>query len=360
MQETEKAVQKKRTAKRKLSNISFEQQGAHIALCSAEQGTANNAPYQLALKAANFSEEFLEKASKVTVEMEITEYLSRFFQVYGADAEVLARTLGFTTSKQEKMQLEQQEQALEDKEDKLYPEYPSWDADEKDWENYINSKVASIAVMKAVYEADSYVDVLASLNEEQYLQLLKDQEMLEKAFKKIEKQKESSKVAKATKVEPQQIASVENKVEVETTSVSKNKTKEKDMTQEVQEIEQEVISKSQFEAIEKAFAEQKEELLKAQELIKAFQAEKQAAIEKARKEQVVQAVKDEAKAEVLFKAVKDAQEEDFQAVVKALSELAVAVEKSELFQEQGASVSEQEQPKEDPVRAVIKAKYGLK
>ena len=132
------------------------------------------------------------------------------------------------------------------------------------------------------------------------------------------------------------------------------------MTQEVQEIEQEVISKSQFEAIEKAFAEQKEELLKAQELIKQFQAEKQAAIEKARKDQVVQAVKDEAKAEILFKAVKDAQEEDFQAVVKALSELAIAVEKSNLFEEQGASGSEEEQPKEDPVAALLKSKYGKK
>ena len=227
MQETEKVVQKKRTAKLKLSNISFEQQGAHIALCSAEQGTANNAPYQLALKAAKFSDEFIEKASKVTVELEITEYLSRFFHVYGVDAELLARTLGFTTVAQEKYVLEQQEQMLEDQEDMLSPEYPGWDADEKEVEAYLAAKIPSIQVMKSIYEADSYVDALASLNEDQYLQLLQDQEMLEKAFKKIEKQKESPNVAKATKVEPQQIASVENKVEVETTSVSKIRRRKK-------------------------------------------------------------------------------------------------------------------------------------
>jgi hypothetical protein len=70
-------------------------------------------------------------------------------------------------------------------------------------------------------------------------------------------------------------------------------------------------------------------------------------------------VKDEAKAEVLFKAVKDSADEDFQAVVKALAELTVAVEKSDLFVEKGVSV-EAEQPveKESAVAKLIKAKLS--
>jgi len=101
-------------------------------------------------------------------------------------------------------------------------------------------------------------------------------------------------------------------------------------------------------------------LLKAKELLDALQKEKQEAIEKAKFQQVKDAVKDEAKAEVLFKAAKLLQDDsEFQAVVKALQEMTQLIEKSELFTETGVSVEgEGTQGKpESKVAQLLKAKY---
>lgn len=142
------------------------------------------------------------------------------------------------------------------------------------------------------------------------------------------------------------------------TSVVKRKKKEtKPMTEKVQVIEQEVevIAKSQFDEIQKAFDAQKEELQKALDLVNELKKEKQEAIAKARKEQLVEVAGD--KAEVLFKACGEATDEIFTEVVKALGEMKAQVEKSKMFEEVGASV-EEETVKEDPLNRLIKAKYN--
>ena len=78
-------------AKRKLSNITFDHEGAHLALVSKQQkGPANGAGYALIMKAANRSPEFIEKVQQITVTMELPDFLSKFFCLWEEEADVLA------------------------------------------------------------------------------------------------------------------------------------------------------------------------------------------------------------------------------------------------------------------------------
>ena len=347
-------------AKRKIKALDFSGANAAVALVSKDQGGGANGMTTLLIKGANFSDEFVEKASKIKVEMDIVEYLERFYNIYGESAEVLARALGFTTKRQEKYALEQQEEMLEDKEQMLDPERPDYDSDEKEWEDYITSRVASLEIMKSLYEAESITDAISALDEDEYLMFLEDQQMLEKAFAEVEKLQKESEPSKATDA-----SNEDNKAAVQvaksdgeaSASVNKqNKKGKKPMTTENKEVE--VIAKAQFESLTKAFEEQKVELQKAQELIKAFEEEKKQAVLKARKAQVLDAVKVEDKAEIIFKAVQGAADEDFEAVVKALKDLQEAVENSELFVEKGASAHDDEVQAESPVAKILKAKLA--
>ena len=347
-----------RKAKRKLSNIDFSKDGAHIALVSTEQGgPASGHDYALVMKSVNFSEEFIQKASEIKVTLEITEFLRRFFNIYSEEAEVLARALGFTTAMQDRAAAEAADDAMESEDE------PST------YEDYIQSKMEAFEVMKALYEADSIPEVLSKLDEGEYLAMLKDQERLEKAFKKITKdQKNSAKatpVAKAEEGSTEAIAKAEQSDDKTEAKVEPSETINKgtSMTKEVQvaEIEKtvEVVEKSQLDAIQKAFNEQKEELQKALELVTKFETERKEAIRKARLEQVKTAVKDQAKADVLFKALGLVEDEtDFQAVVKTLADMQAVVDKSDLFVEKGVQAEADEKVKESAVARVIEARLS--
>ena len=351
-------------AKRKIKALDFSGANAAVALVSKDQGGGANGMTTLLIKGANFSDEFVEKASKIKVEMDIVEYLERFYNIYGESAEVLARALGFTTKRQEKYALKQQEEMLEDKEQMLDPERPDYDSDEKDWEDYVTSRVASLEIMKSLYEAESITDAISALDEDEYLMFLEDQQMLEKAFAEVEKLQKESEPVKANDASNEdnkaavQVAKSDGEASASVTKQTNNQTKKgkKPMTTENQEVE--VIAKAQFESLTKAFEEQKVELQKAQELIKAFEEEKKQAVLKARKAQVLDAVKVEDKAEIIFKAVQGAADEDFEAVVKALKDLQESVDKSDLFIEKGASAHDDEVQAESPVAKILKAKLA--
>jgi hypothetical protein len=154
-------------AKRKLSNIDFSSEGSHIALVSKKQGgTASGADYKLVLKASNFSEEFVQKMQQVRVTMELPDFLRRFFSLYGDDAEVLALMMGY-----EPMH-------------KMPDGEMMYNADHED---YIQSRLESYEVMKSAYSAESLSQLLSELDENEYLALLNDQALIEKAFDKLEK-----------------------------------------------------------------------------------------------------------------------------------------------------------------------------
>lgn len=348
-------------AKRKINALDFTGANAAVALVSKDQGGPANGVTTLLIKASNFSDDFIKKASQITVTMEITEYLRRFFYVYDVDAEILARSLGFTTAAQDKAAIEQKEDLLEDNSP---PEYPDWETEpgDKKFERYVDYKVASIQVMKKLHTAESLTEALSSLTEEEYLQFLKDQSLLEKAFAKIEK--ESPEVVETTKADVNTSITQREVEEGKGNSpVVKTTNKEKRMskTQSAQSVEvevtttQEMVEKSAFESIQKQFVETQEMLQKALATVAQFEQEKKELIAKQRLANL-EAVVAKEHADVIFKAVKDTADEDFQAVVKALGTISAAVAQSDLFVEKGVVVEDKPVENESAVAKLLKAK----
>jgi len=337
-----------RKAKRKLSNIDFSADGAHIALVSKDQGGgANGANYALMLKSANFSDEFIEKMQQVKVTLELPEFLRRFFGLWYEDADVLAAMMGY---------VEPVDTAAMEAEEA-----------QKEVQSWIEERMSAFEIIKSLENAESIPEVLSTLTEDQYLNLLKDQEKLEKAFKKIDKEKNSAKApkAKADEGSTEAVAKAEQSDDKTEAKVEPSETvnKGKSMTKEVKTVEQEVtvemVEKSAFESVQKQLEDQKVELQKALDLVKAFEQEKKEAIRKARFEQVKTAVKNDATAEVLFKAVGLVEDEsEFQAVVKALVEMQAVVEKSDLFVEKGVQIETEAAPQESAVAKILKARLS--
>ena len=312
-------------AKRRLKDISFEKDNAHIALVTKQQsGPANGHDYTILMKSR--SEEFVKKASEITVTMDIVEYLNRFFHIWSTDAELLARSLGFTTPGMDKAAVEIQEDALEEKE----PPELKWDMEPGDsaFEKYINYKLQSISVMKKLNESKDIEKDLLALSEDEMLAILKDQEFVEKnLFKKNEVKEITKQPKKETK----------------------------DMTVQVETIEKSKfvdLQKSLVE-VQKALDEKQVELNKALETIKQFEDEKKEAIQKARLEELTKAVGDEAKASAIFAGCKDASDEVFTSVVKALADV---TKNSSLFNETGAASDESEVVTESLVTKAVKAR----
>lgn len=325
----------KRKAKRKLSDISFEKEGAHVALVSKEQGgPANNHDYALVLKANKFSEEFIEKMQQVRVTMELPDFLRKFFSVYYEDAEVLARMMGY-----------EKPEATEE-------------AKTADYEDYIQSKLEAFEILKAANDAESLAEVLSGLDETEYLAMLNDQELLEKAFANVAKATTESAPAASAEGTDTSPACEVIKEEV-STSVNKEELEKSKMDEDVKI---ETVEKAQFELVQKALEEQKVELQKALEVIAEYEAAKKEAIAKAKTEQVKAIVKDESKVEAIAKAALSLEsEDDFTAFLAAMQAMMTTVETSEMFVEKGASTQEEE-PKvqESAVAKLLKAKQATK
>lgn len=347
-----------RKARRKLSDIDFSSEDSHIALCTKEQGTANDAAYKLVVKATSqFSEEFVAKASKIKVEMQIEDFLVRFYGLWHEEAEVLARALGFTTSSMER----------EDSEEEYELE---------SYEDYIQSKVNSIEVFKSLSETESIPEVLSTLSEEEYLSMLQDQSRLEKAFRKIDREKKQLNKQAGVKLvkESESVKSTENDTSDNIVHEVSNEVKSSDetltkgkvlMTQEVKTIEQEVevVEKAQFDLVQKALDEQRVNLEKAMETIAKFEQEKKEAIVKAKTSAIQAVVKNEKQAVVVLKAALALEDQaDFDAFVQTMKDMHEQIEKSALFQEQGitADTEEKASEKESAVARLIKAQFANK
>jgi hypothetical protein len=401
-----------RKAKRKLSDISFEKEGAHVALTSKQQGgPANTHDYALVLKANKFSEEFVQKMQQVRVTMELPDFLRKFFSVYYEDAEVLARMMGYEKPEVEESKVEESKDYYED---------------------YIQSKLEAFEVLKSANDAEALSEVLSELDENEYLAMLNDQALIEKALEDIEKAYKPkvgdmvtwnssggkatgkvtkivtdgkmpvpdteftlngteqnpavmiklyrdgkptdtmvghkagtlSKVSKSLNTESAPAAfadgndtstnaGVEN-IEGVSTSVNKEELEKSKMEDEVKV---ETVEKAQFELVQKALDEQKVQLQKAMETIAAFEAEKKEAINKAKTEKVKAIVKDESKVEAIAKAALSLEsEDDFTAFLSAVEALVATVETSEMFVEKGASTQEETVVKESAVAKLLKAK----
>ena len=323
--------------KRVLKNIDFSKDKSHIALTSTAQGgPCSGADYALVLKSSNFSQETIEKIQQIQVTMELPDFLRKFFSVYYEDAEVLAKLMGYVTP---------------EKEPEEYAD--TW------YEDYIQSKLDSFTILKSLKESDNVASVLATLDEKQYLLMLTDQATLEKALNK----KESELVALATESDNSTHASVEKSVEVSTSKSTKSK--ETLMTKQV-ENSAEMVEKSLMVTLQKALDDQAVELQKALDTIEAHQKEKQEQIQKAKTAQFTAVIKDEKlQAPIVKAALALEAQEDFDAFLVAVTAMQSQiekqkdfVEKSALFQEQGASTSEEPKSNESAVAKLVKSRLA--
>lgn len=330
-----------RKAKRKLSDIDFAGDKAHLALVCPEQGgPCNGMDKALVIKSAgNFSEEFLEKASQIKVTMDIEDFLCRFFGLWESDAELLVRLFGF-----EPKATYLQDEAMQ-------------------YDQYMQEKLSNYEILKSANGAlqeGNLAKYLAGLNEEQYLMLLQDQELIEKALDKESAVKAAdastdTNLVENTEVEVSKATSVKND---NTTEQSMQEVKTKTIEKSV-----EMVEKAALVELQKALDAQKEELQKAKDTIEQFKQAEKERIAKARKEQVEAAVGDKVHAEVIAKAALLVEDEaEFQEVLKALSAVAEKAKAAadELFVEKGASAEVKEEVRQDPLREMIKKQYNIK
>lgn len=314
-------------AKRKLTDITFEHEGAHLALVHKAQGGAASGYKTLVMKSVdNRSPEFIEKASQVKVTLSLPDFLEKFFHVWGEDAELLATLFGYEPSEDESEEYSTQsfwswyrEKAME------HGAVDSWgdpitrptSQDRKEW---VEDQLQGIEILKSATLAKGSADFINSLTEEQYLNLLKDQQFIEKSFKlqEVKKDLDGESGGKPTKgVNPKQ------------TKASKADTQENEMTQET-------IEKAQYDAKEVELQKALADIQKAKEEIELFKAKEKEAVEKAREAEVVAAVVDVDASAKLFKAVKDLDAEAFKDVVDVVKALTAKVDESEMFKEKGS------------------------
>lgn len=313
-------------AKRKLTDITFEHEGAHLALVHKAQGGAASGYKTLVMKSVdNRSPEFIEKASQVKVTLSLPDFLEKFFHIWGEDAELLATMFGYEPSEDESDDEYStqsfwswyREKAME------HGAVDSWgdpltrptSQDRKDW---IEDQLQGIEILKSATLSKGSADFISSLSEEQYLGLLKDQQFIEKSFKLKETFNDVSGKSGGkpnTGSKPKQ------------TKASKADTQENKM---------ETIEKAQYDAKEVELQKALADIQKAKEEIELFKAKEKEAVEKAREAEVTAAVEDVEASAKLFKAVKDLDAEAFKDVVDVVKALTAKVDESEMFKEKGS------------------------
>lgn len=294
--------------KRRLTEIKFEHEGAHVALVGKHQGGPANGITTLVTKATDAIDQAqIDKATEVTVTLEFEDFLRKFFNMYWEDAEVLARALGFSDE--------------------------SDDDDDVDyWKQYIDDRVASINIMKSVYKAQDVTKALSDLDPTQVLALLEAQELLEKAM--------TSALPKGTT-----LTDIEDTTMAETILKSAH---------------DELVTKAVDAAVapvQKALDEQAVVLKAAQEELAVFKAAQVAAVEKARKDTIAEFVPAD-KVEALYKAYAPMDDEGFGVAIEMLKAAKAVEAQNPLFKEQGVNgVGEPDQQKVDKVAEILKAKY---
>lgn len=318
-------MENKQKAKRKLKGFDFAKEGAAVALVGPSVGGPANGIPTLIAKANNFSPEFIQKMQQIQVTYELPDFLRKVMGMYYEDAELLARMMGYVEPEKEE------------------EDYDDW------YENYIEEKLQSFTIIKSLHEAKNLPEALSKLTEQDYLDVLQDQMLIEKALKtELDKEEKPSKADTSTNVE-------NTKVEASASRVTKNK-KEKQMATP------EMVEKDKLTAIEKALNDQKVELEKALAQVKQYEDEKKEAIVKSKTEAVKAVVKDEKQAAVVVKAALALEDQaDFDALIAVFKSMNDLLEKSGLFQEQGVSAeASEDKPGETKLMKALKARHQAK
>ncbi|CEF89165.1 hypothetical protein [Pseudomonas phage vB_PaeM_PAO1_Ab17] len=146
-----------RKAKRRLTDISFDHEGAHLALVHKGQGGPANGYTTLVTKAldAGVPQDVL-KATKVKVELEFPEFLRKFFGMYYSEAEMLSAALGYGTT-----------------------EGKDWQMDGESYQEYIERRVGGIEILKSLYKSEDPVAGLNKLDDAAIVSIAKARDLLE-------------------------------------------------------------------------------------------------------------------------------------------------------------------------------------
>lgn len=331
-----------RKAKRRLSDFDFSKEGSHIALVHKDQGGAASGYETLIMKStANLSQEFIQKVQRVKVEMELPEFLSRFYGMwYEEEAKELAKLFGWVDYSEV---ADKVEDAIEGERSVEFVDVSPTDyirTKLQDADNLAN--IAKSSTQDGKTDTAKLSKELASLTEEQYLMLLEDQVTIEKALKSGGK-KPNKKVVSKQPIVKEADKAVHNE--------------EKQMTEKVLEQEVEVIAKAQYDEIQKAFKEQEEQLQKANAMLAEFKQKEKEQIQKAREATLLAAVEAKDTAEKLFKAVGELEQEHFDAVVEVVKALTAKATDTDMFKEVG-SQQEGEQVHKSTVQKILAQKYA--
>lgn len=313
-------MENKQKAKRKLKGFDFAKDGAAVALVGPSVGGPANGIPTLIAKANNFSPEFIQKMQQIQVTYELPDFLRKVMGMYYEDAELLARMMGYVEPEKEE------------------EDYDDW------YENYIEEKLSAFTIIKSLHEAKNLPEALSQLTEQDYLDVLHDQYLIEKALKEFDEKKSNAST------------NVEN-TKVEASASKKKKSKEPQMTQET-----EMVEKAKFVEIQKQFEDNKVALEKALEQLNKFENEKKEAIVKSKTDAVKAVVKDEKQAAVVVKAALALEDQaDFDALVEVFKSMNDLLEKSGLFQEQGVSAeAAEDKPGETKLMKALKARHQAK
>lgn len=295
-------------AKRRLTEISFDHEGAHLALVGPSVGGPANGVTTLVTKAVgNVSEEEIEKA-KVKVTLDFEDFLCKFFGMWSDDAEVLAAFLGFERS-------EEEEEKAED-----------W------WEARIKEKVESFELMKSLHDGKKN---LSAVSPQEFISVKKAQSQLEPLILAVEKATKSK--AASARHEPK---TSNEGVNLETIEKSAH---------------DEIVKAEVEKAVNAAVAAKAEELQKAADKVAELEKAAEGRKQELRKSRIA-AVANPEKSEELLKSFTALDDVAFDVVMKNLEAAAKAVETTDLFKEQGADAGDS--VKLNATAAILKSKYN--
>lgn len=300
-------------ATRRLTNINFEQEGAHVALVGKHQGGPANGITTLVTKATDkIDQSIVEKATEVTVTLPFPEFLRRFFCMYWEDAEVLSMALGFGSSEDDN-------------------EYVDT------YQAYLDKRVADINILKSVYTAQDVEKALSELTSEQMLSLLQTQEEVEKAMSS------ALPVGESLNDKP-----IDNGVT---------------MDHILKSAHEEIVAKAVTDAVapvQKALDEQAVVLKAAQDQLEVFKQAADAAKVEVRKSALAAQVPAD-KVEALLKAYSALDDEAFAVALDMHTVQKAATDASDMMTETGLNgQGEQDPAKVDKVAEILKQKYPTK
>lgn len=227
-----------------ITDVTFDHEGAHLALTHKSQGGAANGWNQsLVMKSVDsIPVDVIKALQQVNLKISMEEFLRKFFNLYYEDAELLTKLLGFQT------EIDYWEEVhIQSKNDP-----------QKKCMGYLDEKLESIEIMKSVYQGEDFY----SLPVNQIVDILNLQAQFEKSAESLE----------LTFDEEGQVNKAKDSV------ISDSNNNQGDIV-DIQEImksseAQEIMKAAIEQAVNEAVAPIQSELTKAREQLNVFETEK--------------------------------------------------------------------------------------